>query len=116
MPRLFADFVQDEGEARIGQILGGRELYREARFENGFETDPRLGDRRDLLSREDDPFLVGEREIETGDAEQLIGEELTGPDFARHFLVRFDHPAGSRVREAADPLFDSRDSHHRPLC
>ena len=103
MARLLAELVQDVRDARVGEVLVAQDLEREPGREHGFEADAVGRDRRDLLARQRRPLLGGEVEVEAGDRQQLVGQDLARPDRAGDGLVGLDHPLQRERGEPLDP-------------
>ena len=93
--------MEDVGHARVGEIFVTQDLEREPGGEHGLEAHAVRGDRRDLLPRERGALVGREVQPQSGDREQLVGQDLAGPELARQQLVRLDHPL---QRESGEPL------------
>ena len=105
MARLFADLVECVHDARVGEVGRGDDRVREPGHQHRFEAQARVDHRGDLLTRERGPLLTGEAG-ELGqlvDRQQLVGQDLTGPDLAGQVDVGVDDLAQRRVAELLHP-------------
>ena len=105
---LLPELVQDVRDLRIGEVPLPDDVHGETRGKDRLEADAGRGDRRDLLAGEQGALLGREIEVQSGHAQQLVREDLPGPDFAGHVDVRLDDPLQRRRREPVDALLDAR--------
>ena len=88
-----------------------RDHQSEARREHRLEPDPGLGDRRDLLAREQRALRRGEVQIQAGDAQELVRHQLPRAEAVRDRHVGIDHTPGRDGVQSFDPLVNGGGHH-----